>query len=165
MAAGYAEELSEWLPEARGVRLVARHEGRGAASVNAFIDATKGRAKTLTLVETENGVSICGGCLDVPWIENGCASDPGRGSFIFTLRNHLAVPPTKFAQKRDGYVAYVWRGGWFCFGYDEGFIVGQGKPTLCSGHTCQAHGEGVALFHGDGGGVFRAARWELWEVE
>jgi hypothetical protein len=101
MAAAYAEELSEWLPEATFIGLVARHEGRGAASVNAFIDAATGRAKTLTFVETENGGSICGGYLDVPWVADGSASDPGRGSFIFTLRNHLGIPPAKFAQQRD----------------------------------------------------------------
>jgi hypothetical protein len=165
MAAAYAEELSEWLPEAKGIRLVARHEGRGTASVNHFIDAAKGRAKTLTFVETENGGSICGGYLEVPWVEDGYASDPGRRSFIFTLRNHLGVPPTKFAQKRDNGAAYAWRDSYLCFGIGEGFMVGQGNQTLYSGYSYEAPGQGVALFNGDGGGVFRAARWELWEVE
>jgi hypothetical protein len=105
--APYAEELSEWLPEATGFRLVTTHEGRGAESVNAFIDAAKGRAKTLTFVETENGDSICGGYLDVPWVGSGCANDPGRKSFIFTLRNHLGVPPTKFVQRLGDYAVYV----------------------------------------------------------
>jgi hypothetical protein len=68
--------------------------------VKAFIDAAKGRAKTLTFVETENGGSICGGYLDVAWVENDYASDPDKGSFIFTLRNHLGVPPTRFAQRQ-----------------------------------------------------------------
>jgi hypothetical protein len=163
--AAYAEELSEWLPEATAIRLVARHEGRGAASMNAFIDAAKGRARTLTLVETENGGSICGGYLDVPWVEEGYASDPGRGSFIFTLKNHLGVPPTKFVQKRDDYVAQVWRGHFFCFGNGEGFTVSQDSRMLCSDRVYEAPGQGVALFNGDGGGLFRAARWELWEVE
>jgi hypothetical protein len=58
MAARYSEALREWLPEATEVRLVAMHEGRDAVSMNAFIDAAKGRAKTLTFVETENGGSI-----------------------------------------------------------------------------------------------------------
>jgi hypothetical protein len=164
-ASAYAEELSEWLPGARGFRLVARHEGRGAASVNAFIDAARGREKTLTLVETENGVSICGGYLDVPWIENDYASDPGRGSFIFTLRNHLGVPPTRFVQKRDNYVAYMRRDCRFCFGNGEGFMVRQDSQTLYSDCAYEAPGQGEALFDGDGDGVFRAARWELWEVE
>jgi hypothetical protein len=164
-AAAYAEELMEWLPEATVVRLVARREGRRAASVDAFIDAAQGRAKTLTFVETENGGSISGGYLDVPWVANGYADDPGRGSFIFTLRNHLGAPPTKFAQKRDYCAAYAWCGSCFCFGNSEGLIVGQGRQTLYSGHSYEAPGQGVALFNGDEGGVFRAARWELWEVE
>jgi hypothetical protein len=165
MAAAYEEELSEWLPGATGFRLVARRESRGAASVNAFIDAAKGRAKTLTFVETENGGSICGGYLDVPWVEDGWANDPGRRSFIFTLRNHLGVPPTKFAQKRDYWVAYAWRDSRFRFGDGEGFVVCQGDPTLWNGQAYEAPGQGVTLFNGDEGGVFRAARWELWEVE
>jgi hypothetical protein len=164
-AAPYAEELSEWLPEATGIRLVARHEGRGAASVDAFIDVAKGRARTLTFVETENGDSICGGYLDVPWVEDGYASDPGRRSFIFTLRNPLGVPPTKFAQRQDDGADNAWRGRRFRFGDGEGFVVCQGVPTLYSGDAYEAADQGVALFNGDGGGVFRAARWELWEVE
>jgi hypothetical protein len=134
--------------------------------VNAFIDAAQGRAKTLTFVETENGGSVCGGYLDVPWVRDGYVDDPGRRSFIFTLRNHLGVPPTKFTQKRDDRAARAWRGPFFfCFGNSEGFIVCQGYPTLYSGYAYEAPAQGVALFHGDGGGVFRAARWELWEVE
>jgi hypothetical protein len=80
MAAEYSVELREWLPEATEFRLVTTHEGRGAASVNAFIDAAMGRAKTLTVVETENGGSICGGYLDVAWNEGGFTSDPGGRS-------------------------------------------------------------------------------------
>jgi hypothetical protein len=164
-AAAYAEELTEWLPDATGFKLAARHEGRGAASVNAFINAAKGQAKTLTVVETENGVSICGGYLDVPWIEDGYASDRGRGSFIFTLRNHLGVPPTRFAQKRDDSVTHMMRSYRFCFGSGEGFTVRQDNQTLYSDCAYEASCHGVALFDGDEDGVFRAARWELWEVE
>jgi hypothetical protein len=164
-AAAYADELSEWLPEATGIRLVARHEGRDAASVNAFIDAAKGRAKTLTFVETENGGSISGGYLDVPWVEGGCANDPGRRSFIFTLKSHLGLPPSKFAQKRDEYAAYARHGRCFSFGINEGFVVSQDYQTLYSGCTYETPGQEVELFSGNGSGVFRAARWELWEVE
>jgi hypothetical protein len=98
-------------------------------------------------------------------VENGHASDPGRSSFIFTLRNHLGVPPMRFAQKRDDCAAWAWRGSNFGFGDSEGFIVCQGPQTLCTGYAYEAPGQGAALFTGDGGGVFRAARWELWEVE
>jgi hypothetical protein len=59
IAAAYSEEVYEWLPEATELKLVARHEGRDATSVNAFVDAAKGLARTLTFVETENGGSIC----------------------------------------------------------------------------------------------------------
>jgi hypothetical protein len=163
VAADYAEELHEWLPDAMDVRLVARHEGRDAASVNTFVDAAKGRAKTLTFVETENGGSICGGDLDVAWAV-GSVKDPGRRSFIFTLKNHLGVRPTKFAQKgSDAVVSYV--GSWsFGFGCGEGFNVFPGGSELNNGRMYEAPDEGAALFDGDSGGQFLAARWELWEV-
>jgi hypothetical protein len=163
-AAAYAAELREWLPTVAEVRLVARHEGRDVASVNAFVDAARGRAKTLTFVETENGGSICGGYLDVPWLGDGYAKDPNGRSFIFTLRNHLGVPPTKFAQRRDGYVAYTRCGDCLCFGDMEGFAVYRCDIILRNGRTYESPGQGSTIFNGDEGGVFLAARWELWEV-
>jgi hypothetical protein len=78
--------------------------------VNAFVDAARGRAKTLTFVETENGGSICGGYLDVHWVEGRCTWDPGKESFIFALKNHIGAPPKKFAQKKgDNHAAYMRR--------------------------------------------------------
>jgi hypothetical protein len=165
MVAEYSEELQEWLPEATELRLVARHEGRDVVSVNAFIDAATGRAKTLTFVETENGLSVCGGYLDIAWREDRRPSDFGTRSFIFTLKNPLGVLPTKFAQKRGDSAAFMGRNNCFYFGNGEGFIVHQYNQTLYSDCTYEAPGQGVGLFNGDGGGVFRAARWELWEVE
>jgi hypothetical protein len=164
MAADYSEELLEWLPDATEVRLVARHEGRDAASVNAFIAAAKGLAKTLTFVETENGGSICGGYLDVAWVADGYASDPSRRSFIFTLKNHFGVPPTKFTKKRGGEAAYTSRGYRFSFAYKEGFSVCYDYENLSVGEIYEAPRQGAALFNGDDQGKFRAARWELWEV-
>jgi hypothetical protein len=164
MAEEYSEELFEWLPDAMDLKLVARHEGRDATSVNTFVDAAKGRAKTLTLVETENGGSICGGYLDVAWAE-GSVNDPGRRSFIFTLKNHLGVPPMKFAQRQSGVVAACMKSGIsFCFGYSEGFVVALDDGVQYSGAMYEAPDEGAKLFHGDSGGRFFAARWELWEV-
>jgi hypothetical protein len=165
MATEYSEQLREWLPEATRVRLVAKHEGRGAASVNAYIDAAKGRVGTLTFVETEKGGSICGGYLDVAWIEGCDVYDQDERSFIFTLKNHLGVPPTKFAYARDGRAASTKRGEWVYFGQCEGFIVWKTDCMLDNGCTYEAASQGPALFCGDGRGVFRAARWELWEAD
>jgi hypothetical protein len=165
MAAEYSEWLRDWLPEATEVTLIAKHEGRDAASVTAFVDAAKGRAKTLTFVETENGRSICGCYLDVAWVEGDDASDPGRRSFMFTLKNHMGVPPTRFAQKRDGDAAYMRRGDRFYCGYAEGFIVWQSEGSLNCGQTYEAPSQGPTLFYGDGGTLFRAARWELWQID
>jgi hypothetical protein len=74
------------------------------------------------------------------------------------------VHPTKFAQKRDNYVAYMGR-NCFGFGSNEGFKIKEGDQALMVGYAYEAPDQGVALFIGDGGCVFRAARWELWEVE
>jgi hypothetical protein len=52
----------------------------------------------------------------------------------------------------------------FYFGAGEGSMVGRGDPWLCTGYTYEASSQGGALFWGDKGGPFRAARWELWEV-
>jgi hypothetical protein len=164
MAEAYSKELCEWLPAGAKLRLVAMHEGRTNASVNAFVDAAKGLAKTLTFVETENGGSICGGYLDVAWVEGFYSRDPGRRSFIFTLKNHLGVPPRKFAQKPAGEAAYMRRGQGIWFGKYEGFMVIGGDSSLNRDQTYEAPSEGVALFKGDDGGRFRAARWELWQV-
>jgi hypothetical protein len=164
MASAYTQELSEWLPWVTEMRLVAKHEGADATSVNAVIEAAEGRARTLTVVETENGGSICGGYLDVPWAERCSVKDPDGMSFIFPLKNHLGVPPTKFAQVRDEQVAYMWYDHHFRFGQCEGFIVRQDDTCMTSGRTYEAPGDGVTLFNGDSGRYFRAGRWELWEV-
>jgi hypothetical protein len=164
MAAGYSEQIREWLRGTTELRLLAKHEGRDATSVNAFIAAAKGRAKTLTFVETEDGRSTCGGYLDVAWVAGGFVSDPDRRSFIFTLKNHLGVPSTRFAQKRGCFAAHVKRDDCVDFGMKEGFVVSQHPWPLNGGYTYEAPVQGVALF--DGGSVhgFLAGRWELWEV-
>jgi hypothetical protein len=131
--------------------------------VHAFVDAAQGHPKTLTFVETENG-SISGGYLDVAWVDGGYANDHGARSFIFTLRNHLGIPPTMFRQKRDALAAFMSRDN-FSFGFDEGFEVGPGNCLLYKGRTYEAPDAGVAVFNGDECGVFRAARWELWTVD
>jgi hypothetical protein len=164
MAAAYSEEVHEWLGEATGIELVAKHEGRDATSVNAFADAAKGRTKTLTFVETENSGSICGGYLDVAWVDAGYVNDPSRRSFIFTLKNHLGVPPTKFAPMRVQYAAHMSRNRSFFFGSGEGFMVWQSDFVLNCGQTYEAPDQGVSLFCGDTGELFRAGRWELWQV-
>jgi hypothetical protein len=145
MAAAYSEELFAWLPEGTGLRLVAKCEGRGWASVNAFVDAANGRAKTLTIVETENGRSICGGYLDCAWVRSCFVKDPGRRSFIFTLRNHLEVPPTRFEQTGDRYATFMAGWGTFCFGVEEAFKMAPCAMSRLSGETYEAPDQGVAL--------------------
>jgi hypothetical protein len=166
LANAYSEEVRAWLPDATEMKLVARHEGRdNGMSVNAFVKAAKGLAKTLTFVETENGGSICGGYLDVEWVDGGYAKDPDRRSFIFTLKNHLGVPPTRFGQKRDEDAALRAQRHGFYFGLNEGFDVVSYAAGLRSGGGYDAPDQGVFLFHGDDNGAFCVARWELWEVE
>jgi hypothetical protein len=143
MVAEYLDELSAWLPGATEMKQLATGDGRSTASVNAFIDAAKGRAKTLTFVETENGGSISGGYLDVAWAEVHFVSDPGRMSFIFTLKNHLGVRPTKFSQKQGELGAYMGPGMGIWVGQGEGFGICQGDFRLYCGLTYEAPRQGV----------------------
>jgi hypothetical protein len=154
MAAGYSGPLRECLPEGTEVRLVAKGEGRGTASVNLFIGASEGRTKTLTFVETENGNSICGGCLDVAWVERSPSYDSRRAGLVFTLKNQLGVPPTKFVQKRDDYATYMRRDDRSHFGRAEGLIVWKSDAWLNCGQTYDAPGQG-------GGVVLRQHRLDV----
>jgi hypothetical protein len=52
----------------------------------------------------------------------------------------------------------------FCFGDSEGFVIWRGYGVLHIGCAYEAPHQGVALFNGDGSGLFHATRWELWEV-
>ena len=72
IAEPYADKLKEWRPQIPRTRLLARHEGRDASSVHAFIDAATGHANTI--IETENGRSICGA-----WRLNGCWGPRRKG--------------------------------------------------------------------------------------
>jgi hypothetical protein len=165
MAQPYVNKLKEWLPWMRKARLLLKGSGRDTASVNAFTGAAKGHSKTITFVETENGGSICGGYLEAAWVESGYANDPSRRSFLFTLKNHLSVPPTKFAQKQDERVARMKPGGDVWWGQCEGWIIWSSDTDLLSNETFEeAPGEGAALFCGDGGWMFGAGRWELWQL-
>jgi hypothetical protein len=79
---------------------------------------------------TENGKSICGGYLEPAWRERVYAPDSIK-SFLFTLKNHAGVAPTKFPKKgSDSCAAFKWRDyGWF-FGFWEGpYVFEGGNPS------------------------------------
>jgi hypothetical protein len=166
MAADFEDDLLEWLPEAKTARLVAAHDGRDIASLNAFCDAADGLSKTVVIAVNENGESICGAYLDPAWRENAWARDNTR-SFLFTLMNHAGVAPTKFPKKgSDSSAAYKMRDyGWF-FGNCEGpYIFKAGNPK-CGGLGSDYRdvvGQGQAIFNG-GQDFFRLSRWELWQI-
>jgi hypothetical protein len=75
MAAAYEDRLLEWLPDVETARLVAAHDGRDTATLNAFCDAAEGLSKTVVIVVTENGESICVAYLDPAWRERAWAED------------------------------------------------------------------------------------------
>jgi hypothetical protein len=145
--------------------LVAVHDGRDIASLNAFCDAAEGLSKTVVIAVTENGESICGAYLDPAWTEGTWAKD-GSKSFLFTLKNHAGVCPTKFPRKGiDLYAAYKRRDwGWY-FGHWEGpYIYKGGNPGGGLGiYYKDVVGQGQAIFNG-GQDFFRLARWELWQI-
>jgi hypothetical protein len=117
MAADYGDQLLEWLPGVTNAKLLAKREGRDAASVKAFIDAAVGHARTVTFIETENRKSICGCFIGPAWPSDGGVRDWHFCSFLFTLENHLGVAPTKFPKCKDGgLAASVVRHGAVVFG-------------------------------------------------
>jgi hypothetical protein len=96
----------------KSAKLLLRRAGRDAVSVDAYIDAATRHAHTITFIETDTGNSICGGYLD-PARVNGdfvYTEDPGRRSFVFTLKNCFGVVPTKFRLTGGDYAAYTNRG-------------------------------------------------------
>jgi hypothetical protein len=165
IAAAFDDELLEWLPEAKSARLVASHDGRDIASLNAFCDAAEGLSKTLVIAVTKNGESICGGYLERAWREGASAQDSSK-RFLFTLKNHAGVAPTRFPMKgRSSDAAYKQRDYGWCFGFWEGpYIFKCGNPRGALGDSYQdVVGLGQAIFNG-GQDFFRLARWELWQV-
>jgi hypothetical protein len=165
MAAAYEDELLEWVPEPTTARLVAAHDGRDIASINAFCDAAEGLSKTVVIAVTENVESICGGYLDGAWGESCWARD--RKSFLFTLKNHAGVGPTKFPKKgSDSHAAWKRRDYCWYFGSFEGPYIWPGGNPHSGGlgrYYEDVVGQGQAIFNG-GQDFFRLARWELWQL-
>ena len=128
MAAPYWSKLKEWLPDMNSIKLLAKFDGHSQASIDAFLAAAVGRARTLTFIETENGGSICGAYLDPAWVVKGWTNDPGRKSFLFTLKNHLGVVPTKFPKKATEWAAHT-DSSYFCFGACDGIIFWNDART------------------------------------
>jgi hypothetical protein len=159
LAAAYEDELLEWLPDVETATLVAIRDGRDIASINAFCDAADGLSKTVVIAVNENGGSICGGYLDPAWREGAWARDDSK-SFLFTLKNHAGVGPTKFPKEgSDSWAAFKRRGNDWSFGYWEGpYIYKCGNP-LCRGlgiHYEDVVGQRQAIFNG-GQDFFRLA--------
>jgi hypothetical protein len=165
MAADFEDDLLEWLPEVETARLVAAHDGRDIASINAFCDAADGLSKTVVIAVSENGESICGAYLDPAWREGAWACDSSE-SFLFTLKNHAGVGPTKFPKKgSNSRAATKGRDHDWCFGNWEGpyIYVGGNPEGGLGGYYEDVVGRGQAIFNG-GQDFFRLARWELWQV-
>jgi hypothetical protein len=161
MAEPWAKQLWEWRPQMKGTTLLAKDAGSGDG-VRAFMKAAWGHAHTFVFVETVTGGSICGGFLNPAW-KQGRIDDPTRESFLFTLKKHLAIPPTKFPKNGDK-MAAVCDPGYFRFGWSDGICVKTtGTDTGKLGTRYEdAVGKGEVIFHG---GDPRWARWELWETK
>jgi hypothetical protein len=169
MAWAYEDELLEWLPGMADATLLAKCEGRDKTSVNAFIDAAKRRAHTITFIETENGKSICGASVEPAWVDPGqdraCTHDPSKRTFLFTLKNHLGVAPTKFPCKSPECTVFLRRDRVVIFTSNNWgmHITPETNGYMSVTGYKDTAGKGGEVFCGDGSG-FRAARWELWEI-
>jgi hypothetical protein len=82
-----AEEFEDELM----TRLVAAHDGRDIASLNAFCDAADRLSKTIVVAVTEKGESVCGGYLDPAWREGGSCA-----------RRRRELPPLHAEEPRAG---------------------------------------------------------------
>jgi hypothetical protein len=164
MAAPWAAQLMEWRPQMRSARLIARGGG-DSHGVRVFIDTAPGYAQTFTFIETANRNSICGAFLEPAWPVEGHRVDDGcQESFMFTLKNHLGVAPTKFPKKWGGAAAGLYKTHFFFGGNDGIKVKGNTTSTGTLGLSYQdTVGQGAAVVYGDDIG-FRAARWELWQT-
>jgi hypothetical protein len=134
----------------------------------------EGHPHTLLFIETENGKSICGSYLDPAWVENGFTNDPSRQSFLFTLKNHIGVPPMTFRLTGSDKAAYANRSRWVQLTADHsgGVHLHSGKANGSFGHDENSIERGAQGFNGDDGGGgddgdgenFRDDRWESWET-
>jgi hypothetical protein len=86
-------------------------------------------------------------------------------TFLFTLRNHLSVTPTKFPCQSPWNTVYLCRDRYVIFTAGSwGMHIAPGTHTDMSVYGYEdTAGMGGEIFCGDGSG-FRAARWELWEI-
>jgi hypothetical protein len=106
----------------------------GGAARQSIADASDGLSKTVVLAVNENGKSICGGYLEPAWRVGAWAEDNSK-SFLFMLKNHAGVGPTKFPMNgSNSYAAYMKRGHDWRFGNWEGpYVYRHGNPGTWSG--------------------------------
>lgn len=126
IAEGFADYLKDWRPDLKTATLLAKHEGNDEEGVTAWIEAAQGHGKIFTFIETENGNALCGSFLPEPMREGQpWFSDPCGEAFLFTLRNHLGVAPTKFP-KATGCAAAATSAGVHLNGYYPGMSICPG---------------------------------------
>jgi hypothetical protein len=168
MAAPYARQLKEWLPWAGSASLLAKGEGRPTLLVARIV----GKSKTLVVVQTQNGKSICGGYVAPAWCNRvWCASDPSNSSFLFTLQNHLGKPTTKFPINPGATKVFYMTDNRFILG-DLSNGSGNTYTTSTLGHGGQfgalqeplALGTCVLAGEGSGSQKVSVARWEFWQL-
>jgi hypothetical protein len=156
-----------WLPEMLRPKLLAEGIGDGAG-VRRFEAAAIGKTNTLVFVRATTG-SLFGGFLACAWTADDWCKDRTNRSFIFTLENHLDVPPTKFDLVKPDETA-------FCSSHNFGFGGGYDFSVRCDGKSFSNFGDsyrdttgrGRALFSGNDGRVNDGVGvecWELWQVE
>jgi hypothetical protein len=145
-------------------KLLLRHQGRDAASVNAYLDAAKGHWQTWTFIDTENGKAICGSYLDPARVEGGYTEDHAKRGFLFTLKNYLGIVPTKFRLVSSQNASQASRNNYVILSGGTWVVhICPSDPGTALGPYENAAGHGVATFS-RGNRAFGAGRWELWET-
>jgi hypothetical protein len=168
----FEEAIRGFLPKMSKASLLASHHGCDKVSLGAFLAAAPGQTCTMVFIAMTNGNSICGGYLHPAWrntTDAGYIGDAEGKSFIFTLRNHLGVPPTKFEVSDKSHAALLENSPYFTFG---GCDIRVGPSDHCSNYPdryANPLGHGGSLFAGEGAkgrgsANLGVARWELWKI-
>jgi hypothetical protein len=123
-----------------------------------FLKNAREFAPTLLLIKLRNGIT-CGGVAGVPWPKCGdTASDPAKGSFIFSL----GATPARFDLVKSEQALYCGPRG-IQFGYNGDLVVlnyAAGCGSSDQGDYAGPRESGQLI----GGPAAAYERWELWRL-
>jgi hypothetical protein len=130
-------------------------------SMDEFREKAGDFAPTMVLIEMENG-TVCGGVAGVPWPTGSkWATDPAKGSFIFSL----GAAPARFDLLTADAPLYCGDIG-FQFGRADLYVLGDGDGCGSSDNRdyVGSRGSGQLIGGTAESARQRYVRWELWRL-